>query len=471
MSFALRGTVGFPRKPLVTRRLSSLTAKGIRCAAAAVRSHPGALNASREEDTALPPSQHLSGIIHLLCEFGFDGDGARAICDGHRHVALLRVESLRRRLVALGAAGIASCALPATVTRLPEILTSEKMDRVINFLANDLAGAIDPDKLERLLAKTPPSELAELPEKISLLVDHGVPRDNLGEVVSGVNIRKVFCSRPMEELEKTILILKELGGGPTLILRRPALLNMDARKQLIPRVEFLKDFAGGDAEEAGRLVRKLPGILAYTAAHLREHLDFWMTEGLTKEQVLRVALVYPSMFSASIGKKLARRVEFLRLCGLERGEETFRFLTKAPLFLTLSTDNLAKKLVFLVKLGHCPGTKEMAAAVGAVTRTSCSNLQGTVEVLLGNGLSVEAVLAMSRRHPQVLQYKHEALEEKIEYLVGEMERDVDELLAFPAFLGYKLDDRIKHRFEARKEEKGKDMSLNKLLSVSASRFH
>ncbi|CAA6655876.1 unnamed protein product [Spirodela intermedia] len=78
---------------------------------------------------------------------------------------------------------------------------------------------------------------------------------------------------------------------------------------------------------------------------------------------------------------------------------------------------------------------------------------------------------MSRRHPQVLQYNYESLEEKLEYLVGEMERDVEELLAFPAFLGYKLDDRIKHRYEVKKEVRGKGMSLNKLLSVSAERFH
>ena len=52
-------------------------------------------------------------------------------------------------------------------------------------------------------------------------------------------------------------------------------LERELRKQLIRRVEFLKDLAGEDAGEAARLVNKLPGILAYMAAYLREHLGRW----------------------------------------------------------------------------------------------------------------------------------------------------------------------------------------------------
>ncbi|KAL5710481.1 Transcription termination factor mterf8 [Ranunculus cassubicifolius] len=58
----------------------------------------------------------------------------------------------------------------------------------------------------------------------------------------------------------------------------------------------------------------------------------------------------------------------------------------------------------------------------------------------------------------------------MEYLIEDIGRDIGELLAFPAFLGYKLDDRIKHRYELKKEITGEGMSLNKLLSVSTERF-
>ncbi|KAL3714392.1 hypothetical protein ACJRO7_006341 [Eucalyptus globulus] len=77
---------------------------------------------------------------------------------------------------------------------------------------------------------------------------------------------------------------------------------------------------------------------------------------------------------------------------------------------------------------------------------------------------------MSKKHPQILQCNPDPLEEKAEYLVGEMGRDLDELLDFPAFLGYKLDSRIKHRYEVKKKIIGEGMSINKLLSVLSERF-
>lgn len=108
--------------------------------------------------------------------------------------------------------------------------------------------------------------------------------------------------------------------------------------------------------------------------------------------------------------------------------------------------------------------------MGAVTRTGCGNMQKVIGVFLSYGLSFADILAMSKKHPQILQYNHSSLEEKMEYLIGEMDREVGELLAFPAFLGYKLDDRIKHRYEVKRKTLGEGMSINKLLCVSAERF-
>lgn len=146
-------------------------------------------------------------------------------------------------------------------------------------------------------------------------------------------------------------------------------------------------------------------------------------------------------------------------------------MTKAPLFISLSfEENLAHKLAFLFKLGYKDRTKELATAMGAVTRTSCRNMQEAIGIFLEYGLSCENILEMSLKHPQVLQYNHESLKEKLNYLVEDMGREVGELLSFPAFLGYKLDSRIKHRYEAKKNIRGERLSLNKLLAVSTERF-
>ncbi|KAF8008285.1 hypothetical protein BT93_K2074 [Corymbia citriodora subsp. variegata] len=72
---------------------------------------------------------------------------------------------------------------------------------------------------------------------------------------------------------------------------------------------------------------------------------------------------------------------------------------------------------------------------------------------------------MSKKHPQILQYNSDSLEEKVDYLMGEMGCDLDKLMDFPAFLGYILDSRIKHKYEVKTKITGEGMSINKLLSV------
>ncbi|KAE8705266.1 putative Subtilase family protein [Hibiscus syriacus] len=155
-------------------------------------------------------------------------------------------------------------------------------------------------------------------------------------------------------------------------------------------------------------------------------------------EIFKIILVFPNVISASKERKLRPRIEFLKHCGLD------------------SNDILK--------------TKEFAAALSAVTRTSCENMQKEIGLFLSYGLSYEDIFYMSKKHPQILQYNPSSLEEKMVYLTEDMGRDIRELLTFPAFLGYKLYDRIKHRYEVKKKTAGTGMSLNNLLSESANRF-
>lgn len=406
--------------------------------------------------------------VLIFQELGLGEGETEALLHKHPELGLAPPESLRRRILSLQSVGITGPALHHTISRRPEILTSAEIEPFLDFVRQELQG-LRPAKLERLLAATAPRLLTGFSARIKVLLDHGVPHEKLSQILNNVDIRKVFCERPIKELEEMALFL-ERYGWPELILRRPMILNLDLHGQLIPRVEFLTALGGGDEAAAGVLIGKLPAILSYTVKHFQSHVEFWQSVRLTDEQVFKIALVYPNVFSVSRERKLRPRIAFLEQCGLG-ADDMFRFLIKAPLFLSLSFDeNLSKKLALLVKLGYRHRTRELALAVGAATRTSCENMQAVIGLFFSYGLSSEDVLAMSKKHPQVLQYNQESLEKKMEFLVEGMERDVGELLVFPAFLGYKLDDRIKRRYEARMKTRGKGMSLNKLLSVATKRF-
>ncbi|MFS7939400.1 putative transcription regulator mTERF family [Helianthus anomalus] len=188
---------------------------------------------------------------------------------------------------------------------------------------------------------------------------------------------------------------------------------------------------------------------------------------------VRVSSVMGSDFcliSASRTRKLQPQIEFLKQCGFN-SKVIYKMLIKAPLFLSLSfEDNLAHKLFLLLKFGYEHGTKELVLAMGWVCRTSCKNMQEVISLLLNYGLTCEEIVAMGKKHPQVLQYNHKSMKQKLDYLTQEMGYEVREMLAFPAFLGYEFDGRIKYRFESSGKISGEGMSINKLFSMSTARF-
>ncbi|GFP93702.1 hypothetical protein PHJA_001514600 [Phtheirospermum japonicum] len=413
-------------------------------------------------------------LFPLFQEMGLNEKETESILDNNASLRITPFESIRTRIQFLQSAGVNGLKLSKLVIKQPNILTSEEIDAVLSFIFGDndlgLKGKINPSQIERLLNTTNPVLLTGFEKKVRLLLQFGIPIEKLVHVLNNVNLTKSLCLKPFEEIERMLSFLQRFGGVD-LILRRPAVLNYDLETQLIPRIGFLFELSGGDEKSTAVILRKFPFVMAYTVDHLNDHVEFLKSyAGLSYNEIFRIVLVYPSLFSASRKRKLHPRIDFLKQCGLT-SNDIFKFLIKAPLFLSLSfEENLANKLVFLVKIGYENKTRELALAMGAVTRCSCKNLQEVIGVFLNYGLTCEDILDMSKKHPQVLQYNYESLDEKMDYLIGVMGREVGEVLSFPAFLGYKLDGRIKHRFEEKRKDLGEGMSINKLLSVSAARF-
>ncbi|KAL8050687.1 hypothetical protein ABFS82_06G096700 [Erythranthe guttata] len=413
-------------------------------------------------------------IFPLFLEMGFNEKQTEAILDNNAVLRFTPLESIHSRVHLLQSAGLDSLSLSKLILKRPYILTSKEIDTLLNFLIgncnSEFDAQIEPAQIERLLNTADPRCLVGFETKVRLLLQFGIPKEKLVHVLNNVNLTKALCLKSIEEIEITLAYLQRFGG-PNLILRRPLILNYDLDTHLIPRIGFLLDLSGNNEDSTSIVLHKFPFVLAYSVDHLKDHVEFLNSyAGLSYEEIFKIILVYPSLFSASRKRKIHPRIDFLKECGLS-SNDIFKFLIKAPLFLSLSfEENLANKLVVLVKIGYENRTKELAMAMGAVTRCSCKNLQEVIGVFLNYGLTCEDILDMSKKHPQVLQYNHESLEEKLDYLIEEMGRKVGELLSFPAFLGYKLDGRIKHRYEEKRKILGEGMSINKLLSVSAASF-
>lgn len=412
----------------------------------------------------------VSGILFpFFRELGLEDKETELVLDKNPTLALTSLDSIRARVRSLLSLRIDSLTLSYLIVKCPSVLTAEEIDPFICFVRDELENKIEPMQVRHLLTTVDPRFLVGFDKKVKLLLDRGVPSEKIGYVLNHVKLAKAVCLRPIEEIDRTITFFIPYGGID-LIVRRPEILNYNLESQLIPRIGFLLDLSGGDKDATGNVVRRLPMILSYSVEHLEGHVEFLRSfAGLNNQEIFKIFLVFPSVVSASKERKLRPRIEFLKQCGLD-SNDIFKFLIKAPLFLGLSFDNLNYKLVFLVKIGYKYRTRDMAMAMGSVTRTSCENLRKVIWLFLSYGLSYSDIVSMSTKHPQILQYNHSSLEEKMEYLIEDMGREVGELLAFPAFLGYKLDERIKVRYEAKKKITGEGMSINKLLTVSTKRF-
>ncbi|XP_076941884.1 transcription termination factor MTERF8, chloroplastic-like [Bidens hawaiensis] len=401
---------------------------------------------------------------------GISEKASNALLDNNPPLKLAPFDSIRTQIHALQNLGINGPVLAKLVQRRPDVLVSQDIYSLLCFLTHDLKGVIEDAQLARLLTATNPRFLSGFEAKVRLLLDLGVPIDRLSHVLNNVNLTKALCLKSLQDIEKMMSYLNGFGGVE-LVLARPAILNSDLDSQLVPKIEFLLNISGGDEVATTTVLLKLPFILAYSVDHYANHVDFFRSyAGLTDEEIFKIILVYPSLFSASRERKLQPRIEFLKQCGFG-SNDIYKLLIKAPLFLSLSfEDNLAHKMVLLLKIGYEHGTKELGLAMGWVCRTSCKNMQEVISLFLNYGLTCEEILAMGKKHPQVLQYNHKSMKQKLDYLTEEMGYDVRETLAFPAFLGYGFDGRIKYRFESSGKILGEGMSINKLFSMSTARF-
>ncbi|KAL8142100.1 hypothetical protein V2J09_015132 [Rumex salicifolius] len=412
----------------------------------------------------------IGAVLSLFRQMGLNEKETKVVFNKNPDASSSSFDSIQGRIQSMETLGLSILQIARLITKRPNLLTAGDADSLIHFILYDLECKLKPSHVIRLLMQAEPKFSEDFISKVQLLVKLGIPQEKIANVLNKVNLNKAISHKSSEQIEMTITFLNRYGG-PEILVRRPIILNYDLDTQLIPRIGFLKWLSNGDEEATGAVIRKLPASLSYSEEHMDAQVEFMRSfAGLSYEEIFRLILIFPNLISSSRERKLEPRINFLKECGFD-SSDIYRFLTKSPLFLGLSFEgNLAYKLSMLVKIGYAYRTKDLAIALGAVTRTSVENLQKVIGLYLSYGLSNEDIVAMSKKQPQILQYNPKSLEEKMEYLVEEMGRDVGELLSFPAYLGYNLDKRIKHRYEEKKKNAGEGMSINKLLTVSVERF-
>lgn len=144
---------------------------------------------------------------------------------------------------------------------------------------------------------------------------------------------------------------------------------------------------------------------------------------------------------------------------------------RCPKILLLKVENLIEHHKFLDSLGLNVG-KAVKNNPGLLALNIEEKLIPKMEFFLKLGVEKEKVNFMFQRYPALFVYGLESnIIPKVDYLLNEMDRTLDEVVNFPQYFGYSLDGKIRKRYEYLKSIGKSDMSLMKILVYAEDKFY
>ncbi|CAL5076943.1 unnamed protein product [Urochloa decumbens] len=289
----------------------------------------------------------------------------------------------------------------------------------------------------------------ELEEIIGYLESCGVRRDWIGYVVSRC---PQLLSMSMDELETRVRFYTDMGMDEkdfgTMVYDYPRVLGYLSLEEMNSKVQYLKEF-GLSTEELGRLLAFKPQLMACSIEESwRPLVKYLYHLNVSRDGMKRMLLVQPTIFCLDLETVIAPKVQFLQDIGV-RSDAIGNVLVKFPPVLTYS---LYKKIrpvvIFLLTKG---GVKQ--DDIGKVIALDpqllgCSiahKLEVSVKYFRSLGIYHFVLGQMVADFPALLRYNVDILRPKYQYLRRVMVRPLKDLIEFPRFFSYSLEDRIEPR--------------------------
>ncbi|CAH8387229.1 unnamed protein product [Eruca vesicaria subsp. sativa] len=197
------------------------------------------------------------------------------------------------------------------------------------------------------------------------------------------------------------------------------------------------------------LLNRHPPLLSSPISSLKSVVDYMTTPPInfTLPDLRRLVSMCPELLTSPLASHTIPVITFLlREVGVSSTFDLRQALRRRPRLLACSVDHqLRPTLYFLQRIGILEPRKHTYLL-------SCSvegKLLPRIDYFEGLGFSRRSAAAMFKRFPQLFNYSIGGnYEPKVEYLVGEMGRDVREVLEFPQYFSFSLENRIKPRHVA-----------------------
>ncbi|XWS31626.1 hypothetical protein CRYUN_Cryun23aG0092500 [Craigia yunnanensis] len=225
---------------------------------------------------------------------------------------------------------------------------------------------------------------------------------------------------------------REVGG---VLTRYPEILGMRVGRVIKPFVEYLQSL-GTPRLAVARLIEKRPHILGFgLEERVKPNVESLLEFNVRKASFPSIIAQYPEIVGIDLKPKLLGQRSLLQSIIDLEPEDFGIVVEKMPQVVSLSNTSMVKHADFLK---HC-------------------------------GFSLQQVRNMVVGCPQVLALNLDIMKLSFEYFQMEMQRPLDDLVAFPAFFTYGLESTIKPRHKI-VAKKGFKCSLSWLLNCSDEKF-
>ncbi|KZV57690.1 hypothetical protein F511_03150 [Dorcoceras hygrometricum] len=288
-------------------------------------------------------------------------------------------------------------------------------------------------KLKALARVTDISSTGKLPPHIVYLIELGMELEAIKEV-----IRKfpAFAYYSLDgKIKPVVEFLLDLGVPkvdiPNILSKRPQLCGISLTENLIPTMGYLEEL-GIDKKQWAKVIYRFPPLLTYSRSKLKSTVDFLYEKGLSADNVGKLITRCPNIISYSVEEKLRPTAEYFESLEVN----VALLLQRSPQTFGLSIE---------------------------------ANLKPVTQFFLDKGYSLRDVATMISRYGTLYTFSlSDNLTPKWEFFET-IVYPKSELIKFPQYFGYSLEDRIKPRYEIMRKHNIK-LLLNQMLSLSENDY-
>ena len=237
-----------------------------------------------------------------------------------------------------------------------------------------------------------------------------------------------------KELEKCLVNCEE-------IFKRPV-------AKVMTRVEYLQNELGFEGAELKKLIYKEPAVLLQRNRHTVPRCRYLTELGVPAERLPTMLRKQPQILHLSVEKGLKPRVAYFKNELLIPEADIPKMLERNPAVLTFSIENQVQPRVdFLRDLGISrDGVMKMIVRHPHVLQYSFEGLEEHINFLSSIGMNEEDVVHTVTRLSQLFSLSvKDSLRPKFKYMTDELGGDHKTCVKFPAYFSLSLDQRIKPR--------------------------